>query len=173
MNLFLAPHHDDETLFGAYTLLRFRPLVLVCFPGSARFGSTNVRQAETAAAMRILGCEWAPAYEDPDGYVGVLERLDPDRVWAPLPEADGHSDHNAVGETALRLWPDRTTLYATYTLAGGKTESGERVDVEPGWEDLKRRALACYVSQIEHAGTRPHFERSRDEYLADQTLVAA
>ena len=35
-NLLLAPHADDETLFACYTLLRHRPLVLLCFPGAER-----------------------------------------------------------------------------------------------------------------------------------------
>src|SRR5690606_38099756 len=28
--IFISPHPDDETLFGAYTLMREKPLVVIC-----------------------------------------------------------------------------------------------------------------------------------------------
>ncbi len=177
MKLFLSPHCDDEALFGSYTLLRHRPLVIVCFNGrlARHLASSETREAETSAAMRILGCQArflrVPSASDGEAELErLLARFSPEHVWAPLPEADGHSHHNVVGEVALRLWPDRTSLYATYTLGGGKTQLGERVEVEEGWADLKEAALACYVSQIEHAGTRPHFERSLDEYVTEPAM---
>jgi LmbE family N-acetylglucosaminyl deacetylase len=167
----LAPHSDDEVLFATYTLLRHRPTVVVCFAGRA--GRHHVpdeqRSAETAAALRVLGCPehihlGRPA--DPPDWDELethLRSLDVRHVWAPLPEEDGNSHHNWVGEMALRLWPGQVTLYATYTTAG-KTTTGTPVQPQPGWEDLKRQALACYASQIANPGTRPHFERPLDEY---------
>lgn len=171
MNLLLSPHHDDAELFASYACLRYRPHVVVCFTGGTRYGATDVRQAETAAAMRILGCEWSALYEQTDR-AAYLESLDPARVFAPMPEPDGNAEHNFVGELALDLWPDRVTLYTTYTPSG-RTVVGDPVRVEAGWKDLKRRALACYVSQIAHPGTRPHFRRPLDEYLVSADVLQA
>lgn len=165
MNLLLSPHHDDETLFAAYLCLRYRPHVIVCYPGAPRHGSPGIRQRETEAAMGVLGCEATTVYEDgvdleeaiaaAAGVHGV--------VLAPLPEERGHSDHNRVGELAARLFPGRVVFYTTYTDEGRST-CGEPVDVQPGWETLKRLALACYPSQLKRRGTRVHFQRPLDEY---------
>lgn len=174
MNLLLSPHSDDETLFCTYTCLRHRPLVLVCFDGRRRkhYVPPEVREAETAAAMLILGCEHQHLHVpcDPPDWE-LLERkladCQPDHVWAPLPEEDGHSQHNGVGQLALRLWPGRVSLYATYTMGGGKTTIGTEVVPDEGWPTLKRQALAAYVSQQARPGTRPHFERDQTEYLVE------
>jgi LmbE family N-acetylglucosaminyl deacetylase len=171
VRLFLEPHADDAALFGAYTLLEHRPFVLLCFPDSdAKYGAPEVRLAEEAAAMEILGCEWRPA---PAGLAAVLSEYDPEHVWAPLPELGGHRQHNLVGEVAASLWPGRVTYYTTYTDRG-RTRLGTEVIPEPGWQEIKQRALACFVSQIIHPSTRPHFvERGTDEYLVDPAEVAA
>lgn len=172
MKLFLSPHNDDETLFGAYTLLRHHPLVLVCFDGRRRRGyvSSAERERETAAAMEILGCPFIQMHIpcDPPDWEALRDELikyDPTNVWAPLPEDDGHSHHNGVGSLAMQLWPARTSYYATYTMFGGKTTLGDKVEPEEGWPELKRRALNCYRSQWSKPGTAPHFERDQDEYL--------
>ncbi len=163
MNLLLAPHPDDETLFAAYTLLEHHPLVLVCYPGAARHGTPETRLGELADAMRVLGCDWIPP---PVGDLETHLRLeaDVDHVWAPYPEEGGHSAHNRVGELAVALWPGRVTWYTTYTEEGRST-AGALVSPKDGWQDLKVRALNCYASQIAHPGTRPHFKRGLEEYL--------
>lgn len=172
MRLFLSPHNDDECLFGAYTLLRERPGVVVVFR-SERQGalgvSAAVREAETDAAMGVLGCVWEqwpfgdllPQWHRVEKR---LLRLDPERVWAPWPEPNGHEQHNFVGEVAGRLWPGRVTFYTTYTPAGRSV--GRPVSFEPGWPELKREALACYRSQIELDSTAAHFVRPLDEFYA-------
>lgn len=168
----LAPHSDDESLFAAYTLLRYKPTVLVCFSGRRRrhYVPEPVREAETAAAMAILGCDdyhfLRVQCDHPDWvYLSeVLASFDPTHVWAPLPEDDGHYHHNGVGRLALELWPDRITLYSTYTMTGGRSTVGTPVPTDPGWDVLKRKALDCYVSQQARKGTRPHFEQPLGEY---------
>ncbi len=164
MNLLLAPHPDDETLFAAYTLLEHHPLVLVCYPGAARHGAPEKRLAELADAMRVLGCEWMPPPTVSDLATYLDEEFDPEHVWAPYPEDGGHSAHNRVGELAVELWPGRVTWYTTYTEEGRST-AGALVSPKDGWQELKVRALNCYASQIAHPGTRPHFTRGLEEYL--------
>lgn len=174
MNLFLTPHSDDESLFGAYTLLRYKPLILICLEGRRKrtYVPNEVREAETAAAAKILGCtsKQLPVYCDPpdwDKLEALLKEYKPSRVWAPLPEEDGHPHHNKVGEIAARLWPGMVDFYVTYTDEGnGRSPKGELVPVEPGWPELKRRALACYVSQASKPDTAFHFEHPvLDEYI--------
>lgn len=176
MKVFLSPHCDDETLFGAYTILRHRPQVLVCFNGrqATHLADDREREAETLAAMEILEAKVAflRCRSAPSDWGEVEQRLtqvvhDPEVVWAPLFEDDGQSDHNGVALVAARLWPGRVAFYATYTGAGVKSRVGTPVPVEPGWHDLKQRALACYRSQIERPGTAQHWEQGLDEYVID------
>jgi LmbE family N-acetylglucosaminyl deacetylase len=58
--IFISPHNDDETLFGAFTILRTLPLVVVVFDSYAQEQRGNPvtwrqRRAETLAACEILG----------------------------------------------------------------------------------------------------------------------
>jgi len=121
-------------------------------------------------SCEILGCDYVQ-WEHPDNTpdwervkrdMGMLQ---PERVWAPLPEPGGHPHHNTIGQMALDLFP-QTVFYSTYTHKYGKTTSGELVLPEPGWEQVKRDAMACYVSQANHPNTTAGFtEWAIDEYL--------
>lgn len=157
----LAPHPDDEALFTAYTLLRHRPkvaVVLSCPP-------VEERAAESRQACELLGVEveqWEHDEAGPDWTAvgGQIRRLK-GRVWAPWPELDGHEHHNAVGILVEELIPRaRVTYYTTYTPKG-RTQ-GDPVETEPGWPDLKLRALGCYTTQRSRIAA--HLERGLDEY---------
>lgn len=178
MKLLLSPHNDDEALFAAYTLLRHRPLVLTCLDGArkASYPTVSQRVAESAAAMTMLGCDydhlWIPVddrgwQEEVESRV-ALRGIDPEHVWAPFPEPDGHRHHNRLGELATRLWPGRVSFYSTYTHTDAtgvrRSTQGSPVPYENGWPELKRRALDCYRTQIEREGTRMHFTQPLDEY---------
>lgn len=170
--LFLAPHNDDETLFGAFTILRERPLVIVVFDSWNQWLrghriTAEQRRTETLAALRILeaGAEFLgfkDSEPDPEAIAAALGRYgQPEMVYAPAVEPDGNAQHNLVGEIAVRLFP-KVTRYMTYTAAG--KSRGKSVPVEPGWAHKKLRALACYASQIELPDTRDHFLRDQYEY---------
>ncbi len=163
MKLLLAPHFDDEALFASFICLREHPLVAFCFDGAPRHGAFDVRWKEALAATQILGCEALTLRADYDTLAERLSTFAPEHVWAPLPEDEGNGDHNIVGEAAERLWPERVSFYSTYTVEG-RTTVGYPVPAEPGWVDLKRRALACYQSQIRNPQTSPHFGRDLGEY---------
>lgn len=177
MHLLLSPHNDDEALFASYLCLEHRPLVLTCLDGGrkAHFAPVEVRVQESQAAMAVLGCPyehlWVPL--DPTDWEGVERRIlmhctDPERVWAPFPEANGHRHHNHLGELATRMWPGRVSFYTTYGQDENgvhRTQVGEPVPRTTGWDELKRQALACYASQIAAEGTAMHFERPLDEWV--------
>ena len=173
--LLLSPHNDDEALFASYICLREKPRVVVALDGSLkRHGPTPQQRAEeSAAAMEVLGCEFEHLGFPVDlrDWEPIRERLaqeEPSRVWAPFPEPDGHRHHNALARTALSLWgAARVSFYTTYRLVDGwpvRTTTPEPIQPKPGWEELKRQALACYPSQAEQPGTAMHFERPLDEY---------
>src|SRR3990167_6541633 len=62
MDLLISPHNDDESLFAAYTILRHKPLVVICTdsyiqPNRGDSGCTaEIRREETIRAMEVLKC---------------------------------------------------------------------------------------------------------------------
>lgn len=175
MKLFLAPHNDDETLFGAFTILRERPVVLIV-TDSMRQASKGItaegRRQETVNALRILGAE-ARFLGIPDARldannlaVGIDEFLadwDPfEHVFAPAIEVNGNVDHNLIAGVMFDI---PTTHYLTYTTSG-KSRSAHSVPFERDWPLLKLQALACYKSQIAEPSTRDHFLREQYEFYA-------
>lgn len=173
--VFLSPHNDDETLFGAFTLLREQPLVVVCLRSHAQlpFGITSeTREAETDAAMSVLGIsewrQWPIPDTDAEEEVvesfmwGLLEGADPDIVYAPAVESDGNKQHNLIGRLADVVFGSSVRRYLTYTGTPGRRSTwGSEVSYERSWPKLKREALDCYQSQIEH------FARNGSLHFAD------
>lgn len=147
--LFLSPHNDDETLYGAYTLLREKPLVVVCYESKKQeiYGITKqMRQKETSNAMEILGCEWVQLlFPDNEDWEEELEKTlydhllsDPrsqkiegeswDTIYAPADEGqNGNDQHRIIGQIADRLWPDKVVHYLTYTWPDGQSTDGTDV----------------------------------------------
>lgn len=177
-SIFLSPHNDDETLFGAFTLLREKPLVVIVFDSFVQPSRGNpgtewtVRRAESIAACKILGCEVEfLGFSDGDDHVSAdairrrinVAGLMRQKVFAPAVELGGHAQHNLVA-ASIENGP-KVTRYMTYTPAG-KSTSGHVVPIlEPGWIGLKLQALACYGSQwAPRLGCYPHFLRDQTEY---------
>ena len=185
-HLFLAPHNDDETLFGSFTLLRYRPHVVVCLR-SFRMASPSypgkmpvdffTREFETEMAMKTFGCTWEqwtysdvdPEWDELTAHLRVLDgqTLDPrwNRVFAPAFEIGGNEQHNVIANIANSVFGDRVTSYLTYT-ASGKSRHGTEVEFEPEWIPLKHHALACYKTQAMHPATRAHFLTDIREYIS-------
>ena len=176
MNLFIAPHEDDEALFGAYTLMREKPLVLLVTDSfiQAQRGdgiTAEQRRNETIAAMKILGCSvlfgGIPDTQVNEENLFHLFSLfhNFDEVYIPAIIENGNPHHNLIGYVGAQIWPN-AIRYMSYSrtnlLKMGKTE------IEPTLEeiDLKNKALDCYVSQINLGSTRPHFDavRGRSEW---------
>jgi LmbE family N-acetylglucosaminyl deacetylase len=142
------------------------------------FGVTaDEREAETAAAMDVLGCDWAqwpyldsaPDWDEIMAQLAHIEYLGVERVFAPAVEEGGHDQHNRIGELADAIFGDRVTHYTTYEHGRGRS-GRDRADAipvpfEPGWVELKQRALACYQSQIRLESTGHHFTQPLDEWV--------
>lgn len=174
MKLFLAPHNDDEALFGAYTIMREKPLVVIVTDSWIQYlrgeGITaEQRKKESQEAMKILGV--------PVEFLGIkdneltdkvlvekLKQYMPIKVYAPLPNSK-HPHHNLIGKVARRLWPSKIIFYSTYTK-GSLAPIGE-IEVKPNQKEieLKNKVLDCYKSEIKL--TPQHFKavRNKSEYL--------
>ena len=185
MKVFVSPHNDDEALFGAFTIQREKPLVIIVFDSVVQVQRGHAacdavtRREESLRALEELGTPRSMVrfcgLGDHGTYsVGVVADAIKRQIggaseyaWVPAPLAGGHAQHNLVGDACLSLgWP-RPRLYATYT-GSGKTRTDNPVLVESGdWIKRKLRALACYETQysIEALGCRPHFMELDEYYL--------
>lgn len=182
MAIFVAPHNDDETLFGAFTILREKPLVVIVYDGHLQADrglpvTWHERRAETSSALNILGGATACFLGIPDNDPGVtpamiraklletLGKID-ETVFAPAWEFDGHEQHNLVAEAIEDA--SNVRRYLTYTRHAGKSTGGRPVPIGlRGWIPRKLAALACYQSQFDldpRMGCYPHFLRSQEEY---------
>lgn len=168
MTVFFSPHQDDETLFAAFTLIRERPLVVVCFPSDPAYGDTATRLSETRAAVEILGAgpveQWTGG--DLEAQMRVLDRqVHPVRVWAPDIETS-HPEHLAVHMAARHVFGDRLITYHTY-IDGEKVTSPYVVPFEPAWVAQKLRALCRYQTQLQHPRAHRFFLNDLFEYLGE------
>jgi glycosyltransferase involved in cell wall biosynthesis/LmbE family N-acetylglucosaminyl deacetylase len=171
-SVFLSPHNDDETLFGAFTLMRYRPRVVVAFASSGDYGSAETREAETRDALAVLGAGPLEQWNLPSGVdrvEAVVERLAAlkqamrtEHVWAPSIQSS-HVDHRVLARAAGIVFGDLVTRYHTYDSAG-KVRRGLEVEAELGWAQHKLRALARYTSQIQHPRAQQFFFEDLREF---------
>ena len=65
--LFLSPHNDDETLFGAFTIMKEKPIVCVVFDSYVQVARGNAgatasrRRNETLRALGEFGYSLLPS----------------------------------------------------------------------------------------------------------------
>lgn len=170
-SLFLSPHSDDETLFGAFTILKHEPHVLVCFPSSGDYGKTEQRMVETKNACEHLGAT-ASLLRYQVGLDEALKMADdfyqPGVVWAPNVGAS-HPDHRELAFAAHRVFKGRVLHYDTYVLESDGTPRKVRslppapIDY-PTWVLSKLTALTFYWSQLGHPRAYQFFLDDLREY---------
>jgi len=159
LKLFLAPHNDDEALYGSFTIMRERPLIVVVTDAArhAKRGlPIGVRRAESVAAATILQAD-VTFLDIPDDELTIDRAEDAfirlkyvvETVYAPTWYGHGNADHNAVGQAARRVWGAKVVGYSTYTKQCPKVEGLH--EIVPTESELlrKRKALACYTSQLQ------------------------
>lgn len=172
-SIFLAPHNDDEALFGSFTIIREKPLVVIITdswiqPNRGEKGcDAETRWNETKKAMEILG---APVirlgikdYElDFHQLCGFLANSLSgfDKIYAPALQG-GNPHHDIVHRACKTVFGDKVIEYTTYSPTELYTTGNTEVKPTPEEVELKEKALDCYVSQINLRSTAPHFEAVR------------
>jgi glycosyltransferase involved in cell wall biosynthesis len=167
-SVLFAPHNDDECLFAAFTILRHRPRIVVCYPSSGDYGDPTSREAETRDAMTILGGDPVEQWRGGDIKQQMREldeRAKPQIVFAPSRRCS-HPDHIAVAEAAVSVFGKRVRAYQTYD-ENGKVTAGRCVPFESEWVGSKLRALARYESQIKHPRAHHFFAWDLLEYASE------
>lgn len=183
MNLLIAPHCDDVALFAAFTAIKEKPLVLVCFDGYVQRArgarvTPQQRRTEEALAADILGVEvqflgLRDDEPDPQMLREALRQFRSARVWCPALEERGHAQHNMVAAACESVFSPGMIQerYLTYT-EHGKSVSSRPVSAQtwfrPSWILQKLRAMAAHESQVENVelGCWPHFLRPIEEFYA-------
>jgi len=170
--IFLAPHNDDETLFGAYIIMKEKPFVVICTDSHSKEKNIIVtRRNESREAMDILGAEvWflgIPNFADAKMFRAMLEirlsRLDNvETVYAPNIDSS-NIHHKVLGEVAKELF-DNVIFYDTYKDSYGTTGIGKKVKHTAKMKLLKTKAMLKYKSQIEKEITKKYFSEVWDEY---------
>ena len=172
MKLFLSPHQDDESLFGAYTLMRERPFVLFCtYPViQAKKGleaTTIQRLEESHNAMEILGLNYDTILSITDdgpteeGLTTALEKYQSTYSDVYAPAVEGFAlQHDLVSRVADKLWPGHATHYMTYTSSDLHTKGSVVLTPTREEMDIKNKMLDCYKTQLRY--NLPHFEAVRN-----------
>jgi LmbE family N-acetylglucosaminyl deacetylase len=174
--LFLAPHNDDEALFGAYTIMRRKPIVVIVTDSWIQFGrgqgiTAKQRRQETIDAMNLLCApvEFLGIRDnelDNGNLISALQCYSPDKVYAPQPNSK-NVQHNLVGEIAHQLWNGKVIFYSTYTTENLTPKGKIEIVPKPEEIEMKNRALDCYKSQIRINNDHFVAVRGKSEYLND------
>ncbi len=178
MKIFLAPHNDDEALFGAYTILREKPLVVIVtdsYIQKKRLGiKTGTRIAESEKAMEILGADIEFLHIPDDlaenDFTGLVRgkfnviKESADMVYAPAIQG-GHWQHDVIGQVAKQVWGSKVIFYSTYSKEKLFVEDGVKVIPSEEEMELKNKALDCYVSEHSIDGERFELVRNKPEYI--------
>lgn len=189
MKLFVSPHNDDETLFGAFTILREQPYVMIVYDGYVQQKrglpvTMLQRRQESIAALNILGIPinkilFGCLDDSKDVDVTRLgdliyiatSNLKLDEIFLPAFEENGHPQHNLVARAEFKnkLVTVPIQRYLTYTSKGKSVSSNPVKVTDPMWIAKKLQALVCYTSQMSldpRMGCWPHFLRSQEEFYA-------
>ena len=179
MKLFISSHADDEVLFGAYTLMRERPKVVVVTDGYAQqkknpsLEFTYIdRRMETMKAMSMLGLEvdfMGISDIDFKDSLGIFEEIlgsyNPKKVYAPMVEG-GNEIHDMVGLTANKIFGGLVEYYSTYTKDRPYPLALKEIIPTQKERELKIKMLDCYDTQKNLSSVKIYFEyaKRKNEY---------
>jgi LmbE family N-acetylglucosaminyl deacetylase len=174
--LWVSPHSDDAVLFGAFTLMREKPLVLTVTDSWIQFNrgeniTAEQRRLEDEEAMKVLGCSivFGGIRDDVIDAWAVKDKLSRFRgfngIYAPAIQG-GNEAHDLIGKVALEVFGD-VKQYTTYSATELYTTGKEEVKPDSREMLVKEAALNCYQSQIQLPATKPHFEavKNRSEWF--------
>lgn len=166
MKLFLSPHQDDSVLFSSYTLLREKPCVVSITHSTLQGDNGYERILEEYKAMRILGVPIMFLGIDEDKLTDSIlyDELYPlyteDVVYIPEYEVNGNPQHNIVNRVAKNIFPN-IKEYKTYTGLEDRTIGKEIIPTDEELE-LKKKAMACYTTQINNPNTSHYFNTTKE-----------
>lgn len=178
-NIFLAPHPDDEALFGSYIIQRAKPLIVVCTDGTIhekKFGiPIQRRRDESIASAKILGVEieflgipeeeLSPQTFWPKFYGAIVRQKKPNIVFVPT-KTGGQPHHDLISDYLTERDFSGLMYYGTYSRQNF-SPTGD-IPIFPTDEEraTKEKALACFESQL--GLNKAHFDAVRDvpEYLS-------
>lgn len=189
MNLFIAPHPDDEILFGAYILQRKSCHVVICTDGTShakKFGiPIEKRREESQKAANII--QNNPFSDGNVTFLGIPEEkltlsVLQEKIWVTfnpkkiemlfLPtKTGGNPHHDTVSDLNNGLIASLNHIPALYYGTYSKIDlkpTGEMAII-PTEEEISKKteALACFISQ--HGINGHHFkavEGGVSEYLS-------
>jgi LmbE family N-acetylglucosaminyl deacetylase len=148
MKYLIAPHNDDEALFGLKIIKKEKPTVIIVTHCTTQGDNGDQRTLESYRAMKKLGVNVMFLGIDEDKLTeevleARLKDLKADLVYCPELEG-GHIHHDIVHKVAVKLF--NTKFYKTYTK-----------DRITGDRDYDREILDCYQSQIDNQDTKKYF----------------
>lgn len=178
MNLFISPHNDDETLFGAFTIIREKPLVLLVTdsyiqPNRGDLGcGAEERWEETRQALTYLGGTAIRGRIRDDALdESALRELFKKffgftKVYIPA-EQGGNWQHDLISRVAQDVFGSACVQYTTYTKRELHTTGNIEITPTEEEKELKLKALNCYRSQLSLGSTLPHFQAvlNKSEWL--------
>lgn len=152
MKIFLAPHNDDECLFGLDILIEEKPLVVIITHSTLQGDNGFERALESYRAIKDLGLSICYLQIDEDKLTEetLAEKLGifytTDVVY--IPKQSDNSQHNLVRETAKKIFRN-TYEYDNYFNGS--------ISKETKYPDIKREVLKHYKTQIENPMTKHFF----------------
>jgi len=184
--VWLAPHNDDEALFGAFTIMREKPLVVIVTDSYIQYSrgdgiTAKQRRLETKRAMKKLGVEiYFLGIPDDNLTKGILvdvlnaapEKIRKAKVvFAPMIEG-GNRIHDIVGKVANEMFSN-VLHYSTYTKARPYPMGDIEVKSTQRERNLKNEILEEYHTQKTHKYNEIHFQmaRNRSEYFNSSKLA--
>jgi LmbE family N-acetylglucosaminyl deacetylase len=167
MKLFIAPHNDDEALFGTYTLLREKPLVVIITDSWIQYNrgdnvTAEERWQETVEAMKIIGCPVVRLgiRDDIIDELAIKDKLSKfagfEQVFAPAEVENGNLHHNMVARVAQEVFGDKLKKYQTYSRDNLHLPGTEEIIPTEEEKRIKEKVLNCYPSQLRI--NKPHFD---------------
>lgn len=178
-NIFLAPHNDDEALFGSYIIQRTKPIVYVCYDGAQHARKFNVtieqRRDESRRACKIMGVEvqFLGLSDEEDNrqklrlafmQLELLQTYNKGLVFAPA-RNNANKQHDLVSELAEDIFPS-AMFYGNYTKDRLYPDGEMPLTPSPEEKTIKEQALACYESQLKINGHHFTAVKNVPEYLS-------
>lgn len=144
--VFLCPYSGIESFYGAYVLMRIRPLVIVV--------CNSVNDPSTISAMKLIGCPVLFMNIPPDNLTEEvlrdrLQGIDPETVYAPAVQG-GDARIDTVGKIAFDLFGKSCERYTTFTGIDKYTTSTFEVVPTHSEMELKTKMLECFSSPHSH-----------------------